>query len=899
MPDELLKTKLFIPSPRSDFVPRPRLIQRLTAGLQGKLTLLSAPAGFGKTTLLSEGISTLNQPVAWVSLDKEDNDPIRFWSYFITALQTIHAGIGQNALSSLQTSQIPHIESILTSLINETAEMQEDINIVLDDYHMIEAESVQSSMIFLLDHMPSQLHLVIATRIDPPFALALLRGRGQINELRTSDLRFTFEETTAFFNETMNLGLSEENVTTLEDRTEGWIASLQMAAISMQGLNDVSEFVNAFSGTHYYIMDYLAEEVLDRQEEKIQSFLLKTSILDRLNGPLCNAVIGQDNSQEILDRLEAINLFLVSLDDEGKWFRYHHLFADLLRKKLNETYPDSVPTELHLRASKWFEDEALMNEAINHALKANDFERAANLIETIAMPVLEKSKLSTFQGWLDRLPYELIIAHPWLCFGCAIINLSAGKLDAGISFLQMLESTLSDAEEACSAETIPDHDLIRSLVMSIRAIMPSGKGDTKRTIELCQEAFEYLPENDLIVHCMLAFHLGIAHAIRGELTSASYYLAEANTYGQRAGNFYIALIAMGCMAEIQAKHGHLHRAAQTNHQALELGIEKGGGGSLPATSLARVNLARIHYRWNDLDTAIYYATNGVELAEQAGESITLLMSCLTLARVYWARGQMEAMNKTLDRARQIISSSNNAMVTIIADAWVARLSLAQGDSTVAERWVANLHINLNLHEIPDFWSELPYLTFVRLMIAKGELEEVPEALERLSQRSMSEGQMETVIEVLMLQSIALHALRKEDQALSVLKKALSLAEPEEYVRLFIDEGDPMKHLLQIAAAHGIAPKYVSQLLSAMESDVVRKTLVPSGLSPVHDLLEPLTERELEVLRFVAGAMSNYEIAKMLVIEENTVKSHMNHIFGKLQAKNRLQAVEKARALGLL
>ncbi|MFC2028147.1 LuxR C-terminal-related transcriptional regulator, partial [Chloroflexota bacterium] len=415
----------------------------------------------------------------------------------------------------------------------------------------------------------------------------------------------------------------------------------------------------------------------------------------------------------------------------------------------------------------------------------------------------------------------------------------------------------------------------------------------------CQEAFEYLPENDLIVHCMLAFHLGIAHAIRGELTSASYYLAEANTYGQRAGNFYIALIAMGCMAEIQAKHGHLHRAAQTNHQALELGIEKGGGGSLPATSLARVNLARIHYRWNDLDTAIYYATNGVELAEQAGESITLLMSCLTLARVYWARGQMEAMNKTLDRARQITSSSNNAMVTIIADAWVARLSLAQGDSTVAERWVANLHINLNLHEIPDFWSELPYLTFVRLMIVKGELEEVPEALERLSQRSMSEGQMETVIEVLTLQSIALHALRKEGQALSVLKKALSLAEPEEYVRLFIDEGDPMKHLLQIAADRGIAPKYVSQLLSAMESDVVRKTLVPSGLSPVHDLPEPLTERELEVLRFVAGAMSNYEIAKMLVIEENTVKSHMNHIFGKLQAKNRLQAVEKARALGLL
>ncbi len=899
MPDELLRTKLFIPSPRPDFVPRPRLIQRLAEGLQGKLTLLSAPAGFGKTTLLSEVISTLNQPVAWVSLDKEDNDPVRFWSYFITALQTVHAGIGQKALSALQASQIPHIESILTSLINEITEVPDDINIVLDDYHMIKAEPVQSATAFLLEHMPSQLHLVIATRIDPPFPLPLLRGRGQLTELRTADLRFTFDETRAFFNKTMNLGLSEENVTTLEDRTEGWIASLQMAAISMQGRNDVSEFVSAFSGTDHYIMDYLAEEVLDRQEERIQTFLLKTSILDRLSGPLCDAVIEQDNSQEMLDQLEAINLFLVPLDDEGKWFRYHHLFADLLRDHLAKVYPDDVPIDLHLRASKWFEHEALMNEAIHHALEASDFERAAKLIETIAMPMLTKSKLSQFQGWLDRLPYELITAHPWLCLSCAIINLSAGRMDAGISLLQTLESTLSDAEEACLSETIPDYEAIRSLVMSIRAIMPSGKGDTKRTIELCQEAFEFLPDDDLIVHCMLAFHLGIAHAMRGELTSASHYLAEANTYGQSAGNFYIALIAMGCMAEIQAKYGHLHQAAETNHQALELGVEKGGDGFLPATSLAQVNLARIHYRWNDLDTAVSYATNGVDLAEQSGESITLLMSCLTLARIYWARGQMEAMAKTLDRAQQIAFSANNAMVTTIAEAWEARLSLAQGDSVAAERWAATLQIELNLHELPDFWLELPYLTFIRLLIAKGELDEVPEALERLCQRAMLEGQMETVIEVLTLQSIALHAQGKEDQALSVLNDAFSLAEPEGYIRLFTDEGDRMNQLLRMAAAREIAPNYVNQLLSAMELHIGRTKVTPSAPPPVRDFPEPLTERELEVLRFVAGAMSNYEIAKMLVIEESTVKSHMNHIFGKLQAKNRLQAVEKARALGLL
>ncbi len=899
MPDELLRTKLFIPSPRLDFVPRPRLIQRLAAGLQGKLTLLSAPAGFGKTTLLSEVISTLNHTVAWVSLDKEDNDPVRFWSYFIAAIQTVHAGVGKNALSALQASQIPHIESILTSLINETAEMPEDINIVLDDYHMIEAEPVQSATAFLLEHMPSQMHLVIATRSDPPFPLPLLRGRGQLTELRTADLRFTIDETTAFLKKTMNLELSEENVTTLEDRTEGWIASLQMAAISMQGRNDVSEFVSAFSGTDHYIMDYLADEVLDRQEERIQSFLLKTSILDRLSGPLCNDVIGQDNSQEMLDRLQAINLFLVPLDGEGKWFRYHHLFADLLRDHLTKAFSDSVTSELHLRASKWFEREALMNEAIHHALEVNDFERAANLIETIAMPMLLKGKLSPFQGWLDRLPYEMITAHPWLCLGCAIINLSAGRLDAGKSYLQMLESTLSDAEEACLSETTPDHNSIRSLVMSIHAIMPSGKGDTKRTIELCQEAFKYLPEDDPTIHSMFAFHLGVAHGIRGELNSASHYLAEADTYGQSAGNFYIALIAIGCMAEIQSRHGQLHRAAETNHRALELGVEKSGGGSLPATGLAQMNLARIHYQWNDLDTAIHHATNAVELAEQAGESISLLASCLTLARIFWARGQMEAMAETLDRARQIVSSCNNTMVSTVADAWVARLSLAQGDLTAVERWAATLQIDLNLHEIPDFWCELPYLTFVRLMIAKGELDEVPDVLERLCQRAMSEGQMETVIEVLTLQSIALHAQGKEDQALNVLNHALSLAEPEGYIRSFTDEGDRINKLLRMAAARGIAPNYVNQLLSAMDSHVGRSTVMPLASSRIHDLPEPLTERELEVLRFVAGAMSNYEIAKILVIEESTVKSHMNHILGKLRAKNRLQAVERARSLGLL
>lgn len=900
MSDELLKTKLFIPSPRSGFVPRPRLIQRLEAGFRGKLTLLSAPAGFGKTTLLGEGISTLNHPVAWVSLDKDDNDPLRFWSHFIAALQTVHAGLGQDAFSALRASQKPHIESILASLINETAEMTEDITIVLDDYHMIEAEPVQRAMVFLLKHMPSQLHLVIATRVDPPFPLHLLRGRGQLTEIRTADLRFTLDETTAFLNTTMNLGLSEENVSTLEDRTEGWIASLQMAAISMQGRSNLSEFVNAFSGTHHYVMEYLVEEVLARQEQRIQSFLLKTSILDRLSGPLCNAVIRRDDgSQVMLERLETLNLFLVPLDDEGKWFRYHHLFADLLHAQLAEAYPDHTLIDLHLRASHWFEHEGLANEAIHHALQANDLERAANLTKAIAMPMLTKGRLALLQGWLDRLPPEVIGAHPSLGFCCAIVNLSTGKLDVGKSYLERLESALSETAEAGLSETVPDRESIRSLVMSVRAIMPSGEGDTGRTIELCQEALNYLPENDPIIRSLLAFHLGIAHGIRGELTLASRCFAEASTYGQSAGNFYTALTAIGCIAEIEAKHGHLHRAAETNRRAVELGTEDGGGESLPATSLARMNLARIHYQWNQLDTAVDHATSAVELADQAGESIGLLASCLTLARIRWARGELEDMATTLDRARRIASSCNNTLVCTVADAWVARFALTRVDLSAAERWAASAQKDLSLDEAPDFWLELPYLTLLRLKIAVGEPAGVPEALERLCQRATLDGHTETVIEALALQSMALHAQRREDQALSALQRALSLAEPEGHVRLFLDEGDRMNRLLRMAAARGIAPNYVSRLLSAMEAHAALAVGVPPVSPSAQDLPEPLTERELQVLRLAADALSNHEIAEKLMIEESTVKSHMNHILAKLQVKSRLKAMERARALGLL
>ncbi|MFC2027907.1 LuxR C-terminal-related transcriptional regulator [Chloroflexota bacterium] len=868
------------------------MTEQLAAGLEGRLTLLSAPAGFGKTTLLSQVISTIKRPVAWVSLDEGDNEPVRFWSYFITALQTVRAGLGQQALTALETSPMPHVESIVTTLINTAAEIPEDIVIVLDDYQMITNESVHGSVAFFLEYMPPQFHLVLSTRSDPPFTLTLLRGRGQLAELRAADLRFTFEETTAFFNDVMKLQLSDESIATLENRTEGWIASLQMAAISMRGRTDISGFINAFSGTHHYIMDYLAEQVLHRQDEDVQSFLLKTSILDRLTGPLCDAVIGQNDSEEMLDRLEVGNLFLVPLDDERKWFRYHHLFADLLRSRLMEAYPEDMPIALRLRASEWFKGEGLIEEAIHYALEARDFARAADLVEEVAMSTILQSRLSPFRNWLAALPSELLTTRPWLCLGSVVVHLSSGQLDAGEFYLQAVERQLANSATGPTSQTIPDHDLIQSFVMTIRAIIPCGYGDTSSTIDLCQKALDLLPDGEPNVRCMLAFHLAVAHGMRGELTTATHHLAEARTYGEAAGHYYTALTAIACMAEIEAKQGRLLQAAATNEEAIRLAAERGGGEPLPAASLAYINLARIHYRRNHLDAAKGHAIKGAELAEHMGESIVVLASYLTLARIHWALEDTEAMTHALDRARQIATLSTVPMLSTFFEAWLARFELTQGRVPDASRWATSSPVELNLQAVPDFWLEFPYLTLVRVLIAKGQIEDVPETMEHLLQRAMSNGHTETVIEILILQSMALQKQGNSDEALDVLERALALAKPEGYVRCFTDEGDPMGELLSLAASHSIAPDYVSRLLSA-------SAVTPPATDQTHTLQEPLTERELEVLRLAADAMSNPEIAAALVIEETTVKSHMSHILGKLQAKNRLQAVEKARGLGLL
>ena len=898
----LLKTKLYVPPLRPEWVPRPRLVERFKVGLQSKLTLVSAPAGFGKTTMVSEGLRSSQIPAGWVSLDEGDNDPTRFWSYFISSLQTVQADMGKSVLGLLQSPQPPPIQSILTTIINEMSGVNEEFALVLDDYHMIEAQPIHDAVNFLLNHLPPQAHLVIVSRVDPPLLLTRLRAQGQLMEARAADLRFSPEEATAFLNDVMELELSDEDIAVLESRTEGWIVSLQLAAVSMQGRKDISTFITAFSGSSRYILDYLTEEVLSRQEASTQTFLLKTAILDRFTASLCDAVTGRGDGRERLAQLEAANLFLVPLDDERKWYRYHYLFVDLLRNQLLQSQQGRL-TELHLRASKWFEQEGLIGEAIHHTLGAKDFVRAANLIESVALTTIMQSNCSTVLSWLEKLPNGLITSRPWLCFSGALANQLTGHADVAEPLLQCAESAMSRAEEAQPTESFPDHPRIRGYVITIRITRSLFEGDIQRAIELCHEAFKYLPEDDLTARAAVTGNLGIAYWRIGDLPAARRYLEEAETLGQASGHLYISLSAMSHLADIHRVQGHLYQAAQKYREALRLGAQWGGNEPLPASGSAYIGLSRVLYEWNDIDEAIYHASIGTKLAERGGEVRSVLIGYQLLAWQNQTCGKTKAMGEALHRAEEIRPKSVDPHTFRHASAWKARLSLVQGDLNAVHRWAVSQETKLNLQDVPDFWSELPYLTLVRLHIAQGEVDGIPGLLEGLCQKADEEKRTGSVIEILTVQSMALQAQGEVDQALATLERALSLAEPEGYVRTFVDEGEPMTKLLRLAASRSIAKKYVRKLLASFQrptpgAESQPEALPTKGTVVPSPLVEPLSERELEVLQLIVAGMSNREIAEKLVIGEGTVKTHINNIYSKLDVQSRTQAIARARELKL-
>jgi LuxR family maltose regulon positive regulatory protein len=904
MATPLLTTKLYVPPARLELVPRPRLIEQLNKSLTGKLTLISAPAGFGKTTLLSEWIPQSERCVTWVSLDRGDNDPTRFWVYFISALQMLHTDLGQNALVLLQSPQAPSLEFILTGLLNELAAFPDDFASVLEDYHLIENPAIHETVAFLLDHLPAHMHLVITTRIDPPLPLSRLRARRQLTELRAANLRFTPGEVTVFLNEVMSLSLSARDVAALEARTEGWIAGLQLVALSMQGRQDTAGFIEAFTGSHRYILDYLVDEVLERQGAEVKNFLLCTSILKRMSAPLCDAVTGQNGSQAMLEQLEQANLFITSLDDNRGWYRYHHLFADVLQVRLRQSRPDLLP-DLHRRASQWYEACNSLAEAVQHALAAGDDVRAASLIEQVTWTLLGHGEANTLRGWLDRLPVETVRTRPRLSLAYAWILSLMGQIEA-------IEPRLQDAERALTAaisktsDQSAEIDAIPGQIATLRAQDALAQSDMRRAIELCRHALTLLPAENILMRGIATLFLGHAELRSGHVAAAEQAYIEAGAFGMQADNLLLGLHGLANLSTMQRAMGRLRKAAETSQYILQI-IAEHRQPAWPVTGLAYFGLGLLYYQWNDLDAAARHLRLGIEFGQRGGLTDLEINSRDAMAFTLQAQHDPSGADEMLRQIAAMIEGHRYLGSPAQAAAQAARLQLRQGRIDQAVLWTERCGLRIDDTAWP-YHREAEYLTLARVFIAQGQVEIVQDLLDRLLQTAESDKRTGSLVEILILQALARQAQGDSTGAMTAIANALALAEPEGYVRIFVDEGAAMAKLLRQAQLCGLAPNYVGKLLAAFRADEREnpgeKELQspPAPLPPrpaALPLVEPLSPREVELLRLVAAGQSNQEIAQELFLAVGTVKKHLNNIFGKLDVQSRTQAITRARELDLL
>lgn len=884
----LLKTKLNAPRPREELVPRPVLVDRLNQGLSRKLILVSAPAGFGKTSLLGEWTRLSHLPVAWLSLDENDNDPSRFWSYFVGAVQTITPGMGEAALASFQSGQPLPIEAFLITFINEIADKLTPCVVVLDDYHLINAQAIQTAIVFLLEHMPAQMHLVISGRSDPPLPLARLRARNQATEIRSKDLRFNHEEIATLVNDVLKFGLSENDIETLASRTEGWIASLQMAAVSIKSRGNVSDFINKLSGSHRFVLEYLVDEVLAGQEEVLRTFLYQTSILKRMTGPLCDAVTGRNDGREMLSQMERNNMFLQSLDDENRWYRYHQLFSDVLSVQLNNLYAENKDI-LHSRASLWFEKEGLLDESIYHALHARDLERAADLIEVIASSLVERSQISTLLNLVSSLPQDTIDRKPWLSICYAWALLLSGQPGNVEPVLQAAEGRFDNVGQA-PTDAIDDlFARVRGHALTIRAYIARAMSNIEKSIELSNEATKLLPPSEVTARSANVLNLAISQYMNGEVVNAGRHFQEAREIAGRS-NFYVALEAACSLGDLEFEQGKLIHAAESYQHALALATEYGGGHPIPAAAHAYHGLGRLYYERNDLEEARIYANQGIELSEAA--HLPNAYRYASLALICQALGDEKEAEKAMKKAESAVTAGTLDALHIAA--WKARLLLARGDLPALKEWTASQELLMNQSGPPFFVMEMPYLTLCRARIALGEAEQAQRFLFPLIQKAESQGRVRSVIEILTIQSLALLPTGNNDEATATLDQALSLADHGGYVRTFLDLGAPMQQLLRQALKTCTAKAYVQQLLSAFPR--LGRTSV---VQPDTRLIEYLNEREKQILLSMAEGMSNSTIADKLYISINTVKWYTRQIYNKLGASSRIEAVNRARELNIL
>lgn len=928
----LISTKIDIPPRRNKVVLRPRLIERLNEGLHGKLTLVSASAGFGKTTLISEWLADCGRPAAWLSLDEGDNDIIRFLILLFTALKRVEVPIGESVFSALQSPQPPSIESILAVVINEINSIPNDIILVLDDYHVIDIPAIDPILTFLLEHMPPKLHLVIITREGLHLPLARLRVRNQLTELRVADLRFNSLEAAGFLNQVMDLNLSSDNIAALETHTEGWIAGLQLAAISMQGHKDASSFIQSFSGNHHFVLDYLMEEVLQQQSDSVQTFLLYTSILDRLCGPLCDAVLFNTSyvpGQETLKYLERANLFIIPLDNDRSWYRYHHLFGDLLRQRLQQKLSMSTDNErigmaeLHIRASEWYEDNGLDLEAFHHATAANDVERAARLVEGDGTPLHIRGGVNPVLNWLKTLPKGILDARPslWVMYASVLImagqptgieqklqaaeaGLQGAKLDnktrdligliattrATLVLLVITgqpttgpEQILHDTESTLQSTESDDktNDLV-GIIAPKQANLVSSQHQVETIIAQSLRALEYLRPDNLPVRTAATWMLGQAYQHQGDRAAAIQAYTDAISISLKLEYNIITLAATIGLGNVLEGDNQLYLAAQTYRRALQLA----GNPPLPVTYEAHLGLARICYEWNDMNSAEQHAQVSLQLAQQLENRDSFISCEVFLARVKLAKKELTGAEVILAKVGHFVRQHNFVYrMPEIAAAQVLTF-IHQGNLAAAAHLAQTYELSMSQ---------------ARVDLARGDTSAALAALALFQEQLKAKDWKDEQLKVMVLQIVVLYRHGERDKALQLLTGLLDQAEKGGFIRSFVDEGTLMAELLSEAASYGVMPEYIGRLLDVfvVEEQKSEDQSELRSFPPVQPLIEPLSERELDVLKLIAQGLSNQEICERLFLAMSTVKGHNRNIFGKLNVQRRTEAVARARLLGLL
>ena len=895
MPKTIIKTKINLPSLKRNLVLRSRITRALTDGIENgrKLTLISAPAGFGKTTLVINWIEGNNIPAAWISLDEGDGDPARFLTYLVAALQTLISDVGDGMLAALQSSQTVSPNDLLTMLLNELNSTEDDFILVLDDLHAVNSRVMDDLLSFLVEHMPPAMHLVITTREDPALPLARLRARNQLTEVRAADLRFTEDEASAFLNQVMGLNLSAEYIAALEARTEGWVAGLQLAALSMQGhaSRDTTEFIRSFSGTNQFVLDYLLEEVLKKQPEAIQGFLLNTSILNRLSDSLCDAVLQSENpsTQGALETLERNNLFVIALDSERHWYRYHHLFRDLLRQRLSQKYGKDEVAAMHLRASAWFEQNCEIGEAFQHAMSAADIERAARLLESSWLGMDENFQTAAWLGWANQIPERVKRFHPVL-----LTQIGWSYMDAGNAILS--ESSLRETEASLKRPrkelVIVEAEQFRTLPARIafarayNAQTQNRFGDVVKHVEM---ALDIIPYDDQYMQAQASSILSTAYWASGELDKSFELMSNWVNAAQQAGNIVFAVAASFGKADILITQGRLRDAMQVYQTALSLAAEH---GAEQHTAHHHLGLGLLHHEMGEDEPAAHHLQKAFELGRQTTIVDWMYRKSLAQAHLKESEGDYDAALVFLNEAGRVYVRTPIPNLRPV-EAIQARINIRQNHLNQAQAWAHKS--GLSLQDTPIFLREFEHLTLARIVLAEyqndGHFQTMLHMLDALLKQAEEQNRLRSRIDILVTQALA-YSAKDSVKALAALEQALTLAEPEGYLRIFVDEGKPMAELLSKFKSSKLQ-QYANRILAALTPSIHPSSFI------IQPLIDPLSDRELEVLRLIAQGLSNQEITQKLVVALSTVKGHNLRIFAKLQAKSRTEAVARARELGLI